>query len=91
MRRPRPFFGPIKLPAATWNKLFEELEPIRHSDGRLLKRYRLKGTDLVGQEEPMDELFEIGKVEPKPMVLPTGGIFYMDTTKLFEELDKLGK
>lgn len=65
-------FAPIHAPAS----LFEELEPVaRKSDGRLLRRYRLKGTDLIGTEDPMDVCpYEVEGLEYAPMPLLNPGI-----------------
>jgi hypothetical protein len=76
----RPPFGPVRLSEEQFASLFEELEPkYRDKDGRKLRRVRNKITGAIGVEDPMDELFHIEVVEPKPMEAPKGGIFYMES------------
>jgi hypothetical protein len=67
--------------------MFEELEPVRReSDGRLLKRFRLKkfgGVEIpdgpICTEDPMDQLIHCELVERKPLELPKHtSIFFMD-------------
>lgn len=83
------FAGPIRLPADA----FEELEPLkRESDGRLLRRMRLKALGPDGPiltEDPMDQLFVMGPIEVQPMPMPKASIFYMDFDykKLGEDKD----
>jgi hypothetical protein len=66
----------MRLPADA----FVEIEPVKRvSDGRLLKRFYLKGNpELVFTEDPMDQLFEAKLIEVKPMDMPTGGIFFLN-------------
>lgn len=84
-------FGPIRLPAGG----LVEIEPTtRKSDGRVLRRYTVKGLpDVVLTEDPMDTLFAIGEVTPKPMEMPKGGIFYLNysTEEMFKNLEDLAK
>jgi hypothetical protein len=68
-----PFLGPIRLPA----NAFEEIEPIER-DGKIIKRVRLKGTDLIGEQVDMNQTFEIGEIKPEPMPMPEGKIFFLD-------------
>ena len=76
-RRP---FGPIKIPAGRdWDSIFEEIEPIvRERDGRVLKRYRVRGTDIIGVESPLDTLFEIEVTEFKPLPMPSSDLFCLE-------------
>jgi hypothetical protein len=72
------FSQPISIPA----EAFEELEPIRReSDGRLLRRMRLKALGPEGPiltEDPMDQLFDIGEIKVEPLPMPSAAIFYLD-------------
>lgn len=75
----KPPFGPVRLSEEQFSSLFEELEPkYRDSDGRKLRRFRNKLTGAIGEEDPMDELFHIERIELKPMEAPKGDIFYME-------------
>jgi hypothetical protein len=57
---------------------FVEIDSITRADGRVLKRFHLKGyPDLIFTESPMDQTFEVVEIERKPMEMPTGGIFYL--------------
>jgi len=82
-------FGPICVPQSEWDKTFEELEPVRReSDGRMLKRYRLRwfgGVDLgdsgpICTEDPMDALIEVGEVKLEPLKAPKSEIFFLGYT-----------
>jgi len=79
--------GPLRIPQAAWDEMFEELEPVRReSDGRLLKRYRLVkfgGVPIedvpICVEDPMDQLIHCELIERKPLPMPkTPSIFFMD-------------
>lgn len=80
--------GPIGIPEAAWNEMFEELEPVVDDDGTVLKRYKmvLKDKDgnkfdgptctQVNMSKPPPQ-FEL--VELKPLPMPkTPSIFFMD-------------
>jgi len=74
----RPHFGPISIPEAVWDDLFEEIEPVyRERDGKKLRRFRLIGTDLIGTQDPMDELFECKQISIEPMPRPLGLLLTM--------------
>jgi hypothetical protein len=70
LRRP---FGPIRLPS----ECFEEIEPIRREDGKLIKRIRLKGTNLIGVQDLMDQAFDVGEIQLEPMKAPKGSLFFL--------------
>lgn len=66
--------GPLRIQAEAW----EEIEPTyRERDGKKPRRFRLRSTDIIGVEDPMDPLFEIGGVNPCPMKAPLGNIFFL--------------
>ena len=65
-------FAPITLP----DSCFEEIEPTtRASDGKVLQRFRLRGTDLIATEDPMDRMFHCELLEVKPMAMPSRWTF----------------
>ncbi len=83
--------APIRLPES----VFEEvLPPITDSDGKVRRRWRLKGSigtpfeDFIGEEQRMNQTFKIGPIERKPMVAPVGSVFYIEY-EYGKVLDKL--
>lgn len=74
--RPRYPLTPWRISPAAWDRLFEKLDPIVDSDGKVLARYRLRGTTSILVQQRMDTLFSVEMIERKPLEVPKGGIFY---------------
>jgi hypothetical protein len=79
--------GPIGIPEAVWNEMFEELEPIVDDDGTVLKRYKMiricPGAPLMDgpicTQQRMDQLIHCELIERKPLPMPKApSIFFMD-------------
>jgi hypothetical protein len=66
----RPFPHLPRLPVSA----FEEIEPDEHGN----RRWRLKGTKLIGTEQRLDTPIRVQLIERKPMEIPKGGIFYLE-------------
>jgi len=61
-----------------WDALFEEIDPIpRASDGKMLRRFRVRGTSIIAVQDLMDQAFEIELVSVEPMKMPSFELFYM--------------
>jgi hypothetical protein len=67
------FPGLIRMPS----EAFEEVEPIVGADGKVLRRFRLKGTDLIGEEAP-SQTFKCEVTEIKPMDVPDSLLFFQE-------------
>ena len=62
-------------------ELFEEIEPfVRPDDGKIIRRFRLKGTDKVLMQDPMDRCAQVEVTAVGPMELPKDfrKMFYTD-------------
>lgn len=64
----------LRVPA----ECFEEVEPEVRADGEVFRRFRLRGTELVGTEVRLDELLPAMEVTRRPMEEPSWGVFFLD-------------
>jgi hypothetical protein len=67
-------FGLVHVPSG----LLEELPPVTTPDGVTLRRARFKEGPFKNEilTEVRGTLIQIGEVTPKPMIAPTGRIFF---------------
>jgi hypothetical protein len=68
---------PIGIPQEEFNEIFEEIEPIEEG-GVVLKRYRFRPETGL-QDGPIlteyrQKLIKIGKIERKPMKIPSSSL-----------------